>query len=57
MRASDPYVSRFNSGRAQYEADQADYADYFSATHPDNFRGFDNYYDIGGFMYWYLMTR
>ena len=52
----DPYNSRFSFGKAQYRADQAEYADRFEATHPGTFRGFDTYFDISGFMYWYLIS-
>jgi hypothetical protein len=53
IEASDPYGSRFNLGREGYEQAMQDYADYYNAHYPDNFVGFTQYFDAGGFVYWF----
>ena len=53
IEASDPYGSRFNLGRQGYEQAMQDYANYYNAHYPNNFVGYTNYFDVGGFMYWF----
>jgi hypothetical protein len=53
LEASNPYISRFNLGRAAYQQAMQDYANYYKGLYPQNFIGYTSYYDIGGFMYWF----